>query len=528
GTLSRSAGENVGNYNILLGSGTKAANYTITFDSTNQAMGITAKPLTISGQVAVNKVYDSGTTATIDISNSALVGALSADAVTLNATGAYGTFVSANAGNGIAVTVGGNVLSGTSANNYSLSQPAGLTANITKATLTVTARADSKFVTQSDNYGFNGATISGFVGGQTSSVLGGYLMINRSNYTQNNAATYNGVLQPSGYISSNYNINYVAGDYTIVPAQTLIIKVANTTTTYGTTAALAPTSVQYLDGSNVLKTLSQTAASGNTYTYSDGVGGSAKFTLSAVGSASSGGALVVGSYNTTGINFSQVSQNFVGSPVYTGTLSVNQKALTASASNISKIYDGSTSMSGLTLGLSTPVSGDDVSVGGVGSFGQSSVGNYVAYNVSNLSLTGTDKANYYLTGGTSFTGSNGTITARPIIITANSNQTKVYGNADPASYTYTPEANSTGRGLVGSDAFTGALTRATGENVNTYAIGQGTLANSNYTISYVPANFAITPRPITLTASSATKIYGETDPSLAVTITAGSLASVAV
>ncbi|MBU3615600.1 MBG-2 domain-containing protein, partial [Polynucleobacter sp. Latsch14-2] len=52
GTLSRSAGENVGNYNILLGSGTKAANYTITFDSTNQAMGITARPIYISADAS--------------------------------------------------------------------------------------------------------------------------------------------------------------------------------------------------------------------------------------------------------------------------------------------------------------------------------------------------------------------------------------------------------------------------------------------------------------------------------------------
>ncbi|MBT8571954.1 hypothetical protein G6657_09765, partial [Polynucleobacter paneuropaeus] len=50
-------GENVGNYNILLGSGTKAANYTITFDSTNQAMGITARPIYISANASQTKVY---------------------------------------------------------------------------------------------------------------------------------------------------------------------------------------------------------------------------------------------------------------------------------------------------------------------------------------------------------------------------------------------------------------------------------------------------------------------------------------
>ena len=34
-------------------------------------------------------------------------------------------------------------------------------------------------------------------------------------------------------------------------------------------------------------------------------------------------------------------------------------------------------------------------------------------------------------------------------------------------------------------SFTGALTRAPGENVGAYAIQQGTLANSNYNITFV-------------------------------------------
>jgi hypothetical protein len=67
-----------------------------------------------------------------------------------------------------------------------------------------------------------------------------------------------------------------------------------------------------------------------------------------------------------------------------------------------------------------------------------------------------------------------------------------------------------------------------GENVGSYAINQGTVANSNYAINYVPANFAITARPINLTANTSTKVYGEADPTYSVRVSGGSLASIAV
>ena len=57
------------------------------------------------------------------------------------------------------------------------------------------------------------------------------------------------------------------------------------------------------------------------------------------------------------------------------------------------------------------------------------------------------------------------------------------------------------------------LNRVAGENVGSYAIQQGTLANSNYTISFVPDNFIITPMPVTVTANAGqTKVYGTADP----------------
>ena len=78
--------------------------------------------------------------------------------------------------------------------------------------------------------------------------------------------------------------------------------------------------------------------------------------------------------------------------------------------------------------------------------------------------------------------------------------------------------------LVAGDAFTGALTRVAGENVGTYAIQQGTLAlNNNYVLTYAGTNLTITARPITVTADTKSKGYGDLEPALTYHITTGSL-----
>ena len=113
-----------------------------------------------------------------------------------------------------------------------------------------------------------------------------------------------------------------------------------------------------------------------------------------------------------------------------------------------------------------------------------------------------------------------TITERAITVTADSGQSKVYGSADP-TLTYTVTSGS----LQGGDSFTGALSRAAGENVGTFAIDQGTLtAGPNYSLTFVPADFSITARPITVTVDpDQSKIYGTLDPTLTYSVTSGAL-----
>ena len=95
-----------------------------------------------------------------------------------------------------------------------------------------------------------------------------------------------------------------------------------------------------------------------------------------------------------------------------------------------------------------------------------------------------------------------------------------YGDADPA-LTYQVTSGS----LVSGDFFSGALSRAAGQNVGTFAISQGTLsAGNNYTIIFIGANLTITVRPIAVKADDKSKTYGNTDPALTYSITSGSLA----
>ena len=104
----------------------------------NVSINVLKAPLTISsGLAAKNKVYDGSTSATISSNNVALAGVVGTDVVSLSTNGYGASFASAGVSNGIAVTVSGLTLTGSAAANYTLTQPTGLTANITAATVTV-------------------------------------------------------------------------------------------------------------------------------------------------------------------------------------------------------------------------------------------------------------------------------------------------------------------------------------------------------------------------------------------------------
>jgi hypothetical protein len=117
-------------------SGASAGNYTLT-QPTGLTASITAKPLTVSGISASDKIYDGTTTATINTATAAPVGVISGETITLITTAATGTFSDKNVGTGKTVTIAALTLASTAGStNYSLTQPTA-TASITAKTLTV-------------------------------------------------------------------------------------------------------------------------------------------------------------------------------------------------------------------------------------------------------------------------------------------------------------------------------------------------------------------------------------------------------
>jgi hypothetical protein len=85
--------------------------------------------------------------------------------------------------------------------------------------------------------------------------------------------------------------------------------------------------------------------------------------------------------------------------------------------------------------------------------------------------------------------------------------TKAYGALDP-SLTF----SAIGFVLGDTEAvLTGALTRAAGDSVGKYPISQGTLAATNYTITFTSSTLDITPASATVTAGNGTKVFGAPD-----------------
>jgi len=114
--------------------------------SVSQKMTVAKKLLTIAGAAASNKVYDNAVSASV--TGATLSGKVGADDVTL----VLGTavFATKDTGTAKAVTVTGSTLSGTKAGNYSLTEIAGLVADITAYPITVTADAKGKIAGTSD------------------------------------------------------------------------------------------------------------------------------------------------------------------------------------------------------------------------------------------------------------------------------------------------------------------------------------------------------------------------------------------
>jgi len=117
--------------------GPESSNYIITPPTGPVTGSITRKPLTIAGITAINRPYNGTTAVSLITSNSRLVGVFAGDTVSFLSKPTTGTFASKNVGAAIPVAISGFTLTGSNASNYIITQPTGVTANITAAPLTI-------------------------------------------------------------------------------------------------------------------------------------------------------------------------------------------------------------------------------------------------------------------------------------------------------------------------------------------------------------------------------------------------------
>jgi hypothetical protein len=191
------------------------------------------------------------------------------------------------------------------------------------------------------------------------------------------------------------------------------------------------------------------------------------------------------------------------------TADITVRPLTVTANPQTRVYGGTDPT--LTYSFGALQSGDTSSIftgSLIRAAGQSVAGSPYAITQGTLSAG----SNYTI----NFTPSTLSITPYAISVTANP-QTRVYGSLDPTlTYSHTPLTN----GDLAASVFSGALVRAGGNTVagSPYAITQGTLvANSNYTLTFTPSTFTITPYAISVTADPQTRVYGVADPTLTYT-----------
>jgi len=458
-------------------------------------------PLTVSGTTIVgNKVYDGTTTATL--SGGTLSGVISGDAVTLTQSG---IFASKNVGTGIAVTATDS-LGGASASNYTLTEPTGLAANITAASLTAAITGSPSKVYDgtltatltSANY-----SLSGFVAGEGATVLK-----TLGTYNSQNVLTANSISTTlasgdfsanTGTLLSNYTLPTSASGAASIRPAPLTATVAAPGKTYDGTRTATPT-----------LTITGGLVGTETVTATGTASFNSKDVLTANLVTVNTTALVNGSNGGLASNYSLAAGETVAS-------SITPLAITLSGTPAfsNKVYDGTTlaTLTGSTL--NGVISGDIATL--AGTFASPNVGTGIAVTVT---LGGAAAGNYTLTGATSLTAN---IIAKALTVTGTMVANKTYDGTKAATL-----SGGTLSGVISGDKV--SLTQSgifASQNVGTNIAVTATdilggASAGNYTLTE-PTGLLANITALALTASGITVANKTYDGTTAATLSGGTL-----
>jgi hypothetical protein len=451
--------------------GDSAGNYTLVQPITSA--DITSAGLTVSGIMASDKVYDGTAAAMLDTSSAALVGVVTGDNVTLDATSAAGVFSDKNVGSGKTVTISGLATAGTDAGNYMLTEPSA-TASITAQPLTISATGIKKVydgtaaatVTLSDNR----------VSGDSLSTSYTSASFSDKNVGTGKIVSVTGI-SVTGTDAGNYSYNTTATTTANIAAVVLSGSVTVNNKVYDgtTTATIASGSLIGVIGSD------NVSLTGGTAAFSDKNVGNGK-TVIATGLSLSG---------TNANNYVLVSTSA------TNTANISAATLTVTANSTNRAYGAANpafiaGYSGFANGEDTTVLTGTPSLTTTATASSTVAGSPYAITAAQGSLSA---ANY------SFSYVNGNLSITPVTLTVSAdNKSRPYGTTNPVlTASYSGFANG-----EDTNVLSGCPSLSTAADTNSplgaYPIqtGAGTLSSGNYSFTLVDGTLTVDSLPATL------------------------------
>jgi hypothetical protein len=436
---------------------------------------ITQKALTVTGQVAGNKVYDGNAVA--QLLGGSLLGLVGGE--TLAIAGQTAAFGDKNAGNAKTVTVSGTTLLDGSgaASNYSVSDPTGLTASITQKALTVAGQvAGNKVYDGNAVAQLLGGSLLGLVGGETLAIAGQTAAFGDKNAGNAKAVTVSGTTLLDGTGS--------ASNYTVL----------NPT---GLTASITPASISAISGivaankvydGGTVASLNLAGASFNGMVAGDALSlGSGPI----IGTFSDKNAALGKTVAISGLGLAGADAgNYVlASSQASTTADITPAALTVSASGVNKVYDATTNAA-VSL-RDNRIGNDQLSIASNGaSFSDKNAGVGKTVTVAGISLSGADAGNYVVNTSASTTA---TISQAALTVKVD-NTEKDQGRVNPdfsAGYSGLLGGDTVAAEVSGNLAFsTPATTASVAGNYLVSASGQ---ASNNYALNYVDGVLKVKP-----------------------------------
>ena len=484
---------------------TNAGEYTVeaTFAATNNHNAVVAtydfaiakKALTVTA-TAKDKTYDGNADATVDASLDK-TGVADTDEVSLDTTGVTASFDTKDAGEGKPVTVSGEYkLSGAAAGNYTLTQPSGLTANITKKSLTATITAKDK--TYDGNTAATvTASLEGVVEGDSGKVAADVTNPAFADKNMGEGKAVTAAISLSGTAAGNYTVNSEATTTATISAKEVGITgvTVEASKTYDKSAAAVITSNGAIGGKVETDDLAIVAGAASYDNANVGTGKAVSFAGFALAGDDAG-------------NYKLKEQ-----PAST-TANITAKELTVTATASDKVYDGKTEATVTEVVLAGAVEGDSVSLNQgsmTAAFEDANVGTGKTVTVSGLSLDNNENGNYKL----------------PDSITATASITRAggIGAVTLEGWTYgdtakTPTATSTTNPGSESSPITyqykvkeaadDTYTAAVPADAGTYTVKATFPENGNYTAATATADFAISPKELTVNVTAQDKEYDGT------------------